>query len=214
MSPSFSTRRGPLPSAAPQPGTCALLPLSDDPEDVARVRLLAVPSRDLLEGGALPGPLAPFAGSHLVDVSVGGRLVLPGAWVEPAVMRQLEPAPSAQVRDKDLRPPAVVLGTGSRAFLAWGATLWPLPFDDSVAIPEQCRPLPHSAAMLRRLILVALGRRDEIGLTLWHDPEFIVPWHDVRLVPHAAWWFEVAQVPSGMRYRDALAHQRRQSPRY
>lgn len=199
----------PLLRSAPERGSCWTLQLTDAPGDVARVRLLAVPGRDMLEHGALPGPLAPFSGSLLVDVTVSGRTVLPGAWVEPSVVSHLAPSAAVPVGVADMRLPAVVMGNGSKAFLAWGATLWPLPFDDSVAIPPECRPLPHSTAMLRRLILVALGRRDEIGLTLWQDPEFVVPWHDVRLVPHAAWWFEIAQVPSGMRYRDALAAKRR-----
>src|SRR5699024_11198195 len=55
--------------------------------------------------------------------------------------------------------------------------------------------------------LVALGRRDEVALTLWRQDGFEVPWHDVRLIPRAAWWFEIAQVPPGTRYADAEAAQ-------
>lgn len=54
---------------------------------------------------------------------------------------------------------------------------------------------------------MALGRRDDVALTLWRDPAFEVPWHDVRLVGRARWWFAMAQVPSGMRYADAARTQ-------
>ena len=52
-------------------------------------------------------------------------------------------------------------------------------------------------------MLVALGRRSEIALTLWQAPDLEIPWHDVRLLPHAQRWFELAGVPPGTRYADA-----------
>ena len=50
---------------------------------------------------------------------------------------------------------------------------------------------------------MAAGRRQEVALTLWRDPGFEVPWQDVRLVPHARWWFEMADVPPTATYADA-----------
>lgn len=193
--------------AEPAPGTAIALSLSDHRDDVATVRVLAVPTRDLLHDGALPSPLAPFQDALLVDVTVQGRCVLPGAWAEPRVLQSGQECEAPQVGKEDLRCPAVVHGEGSAAELHWGATRWPLPFDDSVAVPETCRAGVHSAAVLRRLALVAAGRREDVPLTLWRDPSFEVPWHDVRLAPRASWWFELAQVPVGMRYRDAVEEQ-------
>lgn len=185
------------------PGTTVALPLTQDPHDEAMIRLLAVPRRDLVRAGSLAAPLQPFADALLVEVSVGGRVVMPGAWVEPAVLQQGRPSPRTQVVPQDLRFPAVVAGSGSSAALHWGETVWPLPFDDTVAVPSACRAGIHSAAQLRRLALVAAGRRNDVALTLWRDPAFEVPWHDVRLVPHARWWFEMADVPPTATYRDA-----------
>lgn len=113
----------------------------------------------------------------------------------------------APVRGSDLRLPAALLGTGSEAVLAWGETRWRLQLDSAIAVPDSCRPGLHSAAQLRRLALVALGRREQVALTLWQDPSWDVPWHDVRLVPRAADWFSIAGVPSGLRYADAARAQ-------
>lgn len=203
------TTRSPAGSSGvgPAPGTTVALPLDPDgldAEDVALVRLLAVPRRDLTRAGTLAVPLQPFADALLVEVTVGGRVVLPGAWAEPSVLQQGRPAPRTQVVPDDLRLPAVVAGEGSAAQLHWGETVWPLPFDDTVAIPAVCRAGIHSTARLRRLALVAAGRRRDVALTLWRNPSFEVPWHDVRLVPHARWWFEMADVPPTATYRDAL----------
>lgn len=190
------------------PGTSIALPLGtttpDSAGDEAVVRLLAVPRRDLTRAGALAAPLRPFADAVLVEVSVGGRVVLPGAWVEPAVLGHGRPLPRTQVVPQDLRFPAVIAGEGRRAQLHWGETVWPLPFDDTVAIPAVCRLGIHSASRLRRLALVAAGRRKDVALTMWQKPDFEIPWHDVRLVPHARWWFEMAEVPPTATYRDAL----------
>lgn len=194
-------------TALPQPGTTVALPLTPAPQDVAEVRLLAVPRRDLTRGSRLAPPLERFAESYLVEVLVAGRVVLPGAWAEPAVIAQGREVARRQVVPTDLRFPAVVDGEGSTAALHWGETVWPLPFDDTVAIPPACRAGSHSAAQLRRLALVAAGRREDVGLTLWRDPGFDIPWKDVRLVPHARWWFEVADVAPTMTYRDALRAQ-------
>lgn len=190
-------------AGAPTPGTTVALPLGTPRGDQALIRLLAVPRRDLTRAGGLAVPLQPFANALLVEVSVGGRVVLPGAWVEPAVLQHGQPAPRSQVVPQDLRFPAVVAGNGASAALHWGETIWPLPFDDTVAIPAACRAGTHSAAQLRRLALVAAGRRQEVALTLWRDPGFEVPWQDVRLVPHARWWFEMADVPATATYADA-----------
>lgn len=189
-------------------GDLASIDLSPVPGDSALVRVLAVPERDLLRDGQLPVGLAPFQDAVLVEVMSNGHVALPGAWVRPEVIRQAHAAGHQPVGEADLRLPAVVIGDGSRAALHWGETIWPLPFDDSVAIPSSCRPHAHSLPELRRLVLAATGRRSEIALTLWQQPDFEVPWHDVRLVPRPAWWFELAQVPAGMRYRDAVAVQR------
>lgn len=188
-------------------GSAIALPLTDRPGDTAVVRVLGVPRRDLLIDGVLPDPLVPFAEAVLVDVTVDGRTVLPGAWIQPRALDAGEPCSAPPVTAADLRLPAVVHGDGSQAELHWGATRWPLPFDDSVEVPRTCRASAHSSATLRRLALVAAGRRHEIPLTIWRDPAFEIPWHDVRLAPRASWWFELAQVPLGMRYRDALASQ-------
>lgn len=188
-------------------GSAVGLALTDRPGDEAVVRVLAVPRRDLLIDGALPEPLVPFADALLVDVAAGGRTVLPGAWIEPRALDAGTPCSAPPVTAADLRLPAVVHGDGPRAELHWGATRWSLPFDDSVEVPRTCRAAAHSSATLRRLALVAAGRRDEIPLTIWRDPSFEIPWHDVRLAPRASWWFELAQVPFGMRYRDALEAQ-------
>lgn len=191
----------------PLPGTRVSIPLTDRPGDVAEVRVLAAPRRDMRHGGELSAPLRPFGEALLVDVAVGGRLVLPGAWVQGEVLTRGEPLPPAPVRAADLRPPAVIAGTPEAAELHWGETVWRLDLGGAVAIPDAARADPHPLSRLRRLALVASGRRDEIGLTLWRDPAFEVPWQDVRLLPRATSWFELAQVPPGMRYADAEAAQ-------
>lgn len=203
----------PAPAADPLPGTRVALDLLPSPGGVwdrAEVRLIAVPRRDLAVRGVLTAALAPFADAHLVEVRVDGRPVLPGAWVQTEVLARGEPLPPVPVRAEDLRPPAVVVGDGPAAALIWGETVWPLGFDGggpTAAVPASARPDPHPLSRLRRLALVAAGRRGEVGLTLWRDPAFEVPWQDVRLLPQAAWWFEVAGVPAGMRYADAEAAQ-------
>ncbi|MDN5687504.1 MAG: hypothetical protein L0G94_12665 [Brachybacterium sp.] len=187
----------------PLPGTRVTIPLTPREGDMAVVRVIAAPRRDMVRAGTLGDPLRPFADALLVDVAVDDRIVLPGAWVEPEVLRRgtaLEPVPVAA---GDLRPPAVIAGTPERAALHWGETVWPLELGGAVAIPSAGRAAPHPLARLRRLVLVALGRRGEIALTLWQAPDFEIPWHDVRLLPHAARWFELAQVPPGTRYADA-----------
>lgn len=190
----------------PLPGTQVQIALTTRPEDHAVVRVVAAGARDL--GGAVSGdPLRPFGRSLLVDVRVRDRLVLPGAWVQPEVLRRGDPLPDRPVRPADLRPPAVITGEDESAELHWGRTVWPLALGGPVAIPAAARADPHPLARLRRLILVALDRRDDVGLTLWRAPDFEVPWHDVRLIPRAAWWFEIAQVPAGTRYADAEAAQ-------
>lgn len=195
---------------APAAGDMFRLPLTDRTGDDARVRILVVRSRLLWTSGNGVDParsLAPFVGDLLVEVDVGGQVVLPGTWLEAQALDTLVPLGRHQVCARDLRLPAVVLGQGSGAELAWGETRWPLPFDDSVAIPDSCRPGAHSVATLRRLVLAAAGRREDIGLTLWRSDDFEVPWHDVRLAPRARWWFELAQVPPTMRYADAARAQ-------
>ena len=81
--------------------------------------------------------------------------------------------------------------------------MWPLDLGGAVAIPDAARADPHPLSRLRRLLLVAAGRRAEIALTMWQAPDFEIPWQDVRLLPRAASWFELAQVPTSMRYADA-----------
>lgn len=186
-------------------GACYELALTGRPGDRAEIRVLLDVCRDLEPGVARDRPwaLLPVRGAVLVEVSAGGRVVLPGAWAEPGDLAALPAIGHRPVTVADLRMPAFVLGFGSGAVLAWGETVWELPFDDSLAIPEACRPAVHSAAALRRLALVALDRRADVGLTLWNDPAFEVPWRDVRLVPRAKWWFDMAQVPASMRYADA-----------
>lgn len=191
------------PHEQPLPGTRVAIGLTPVPGDVAEVRVIAVPRRDLVHRGRLSGPLEPLADAILVDVHVGGRLVIPGAWVQPEVLERGEPLPPRPVRAEDLRPPAVVVGEGAWAALHWGETIWPLGIDGSLAIPSAARSSPHPLSRLRRLALVAAGRRREVALTLWQAEDFEVPWHDVRLMPRARWWFEMAQVPPGMRYADA-----------
>ncbi len=190
------------------PGCCVTLPLTDTPGDSALVRLLAVPQRDLLRNGTLPAPLAPFRDALLVEVTDGSRVLLPGAWVQTEVFTHCEPAPRRRWQLEDLRLPAVLWGDGTEAELHWGETVWPMPLQGGIRIPESCRARPHSTAMLRRLSLVAAGRRGDVGLTLWQQSDFDVPWQDVRLVPHAAWWFEIAQVPPTLCYREAVEYQR------
>ncbi len=194
---------------APLPGSLFTLPLTERTGDAATLRVLADAERDLAPHALpeRPWPLEPVRDGVLVDVSVGGRPVLPGAWVARHGLDRATGMGRERVRPTDLRMPAHVLGEGSNSVLAWGETLWPLPFDDSVAIPASCRPGVHSLSELRRLVLVVLERRADIGLTLWQDPALEVPWHDVRLVPRARWWFEMAQVPVGMRYAEAARAQ-------
>jgi hypothetical protein len=194
----------------PSPGELFPLPLTDRAGDDAQLKILLVRSRLLWTSGNGTDParsLAPFEGDLLVEVRSRGRVVLPGAWLEAAAVRTLSAQGREPVAAADLRLPAVVLGTGSEAVLAWGETRWQLPFDDSVAIPGSSRPGAHSLPTLRRLALVAAGRRQDVGLTLWRDEDFEIPWHDVRLAPRAGWWFELAQVPPTMRYADAARAQ-------
>ena len=187
----------------PLPGTRVRIPLTDRPGDHAVVRVIAAPRRDLARAGRLSEALRPFADALLVDVHVGEKLLLPGAWVQHEVLRRGEPLAPVPVAAADLRPPAVIAGTPERAELHWGETVWPLDLGGAVAIPEAARADPHPLSRLRRLLLVAAGRRAEIALTLWQAPDFEIPWQDVRLLPRAASWFELAQVPAGMRYADA-----------
>ena len=190
-------------SVQPLPGTRVSIPLTDDPRDVAEVRVIAVPRRDLVQGGVLSAPLGPFADALLVDARVAGRTALPGAWVQPEVLERGTPLPVRPPPAAALRLPAVIRGKGAGAELHWGETIWPLSLDGHLAVPATSRPSPHPYSRLRRLLLVAAGRREEVGLTLWQHPGFEIPWHDVRLLPRADRWFELAQVPSGMRYADA-----------
>ncbi len=187
----------------PLPGTRVRIPLTDRPGDLAVVRVIAAPRRDLVRGGRLSDALRPFAEALLVDVHVDGRMLLPGAWVQHEVLQRGEALAPTPVAAADLRPPAVIAGTPERAALHWGETVWPLDLGGAVAIPGSARADPHPLSRLRRLLLIAAGRRPEIALTLWQAPDFEVPWQDVRLLPRAASWFELAQVPPGMRYADA-----------
>src|SRR5699024_5568905 len=82
-------------------------------------------------------------------------------------------------------------------------TVWPLDLGGGVAIPDAARPGPHPLSRLRRLLLVALGRRSEIALTLWQAPDLEIPSHDVRLLQHAQRRFGLAGGPP--RTRDAHA---------
>lgn len=193
----------------PEAGSILALPLSDRPGDAAALRVLADHGRDLAPHARADRlwPLAAMRGGVLVEVLVEDRPVLPGAWAQAEDLTRLAMVGHRPITARDLRMPAVVLGEGPEAVLAWGETIWPLPFDGAVAIPAAARPGVHSAALLRRLALVASGRREEVGLTLWHDDGFEVPWHDVRLLPRARWWFEMAQVPATMRYADAARSQ-------
>lgn len=190
-------------SVDPLPGTRVTFALSDRPGDLAVVRVLAAPRRDMARAGRHGAPLQPFLGSLLVDVSAHGRTLLPGAWVQPEVLERGTPIAPATVSAADLRPPAVIVGSAESAELHWGETVWPLDLGGVVAIPAAGRADPHPFSRLRRLTLVAAGRHAEIALTLWQAPDFEIPWHDVRLLPRAASWFELAQVPAGMRYADA-----------
>lgn len=191
----------------PLPGARVRISLTDRAGDDAEVRVIAVPRRDMARGGQLSPALAPFADALLVDVAIGGRTVLPGAWAQPEVLDRGAALAPAPVTAADLRPPAVIAGTPEQAVLCWGETVWPLDLGGAVAIPDSARAAPHPLSRLRRLTLVAAGRRAEIALTLWQAPEFEVPWQDVRMLPRAASWFELAQVPRGMRYADAEAIQ-------
>ena len=187
----------------PLPGTRVQIALTDRPGDSATVRVIAAPQRDMARGGVLSAPLQPFEKALLVDVSVGERILIPGAWVQPEVLERGTPLAPTPVTAADLRPPAVICGVPERATLHWGETVWPLDLGGAVAIPEAARADPHPLSRLRRLALVASGRRDEVGLTLWRAPGFEIPWQDVRLLPRAAAWFDLAQVPAGMRYAEA-----------
>lgn len=194
--------------AVPAAGDVAALPLGG-PEDTAELRVVADVGRDLmpLQPGASRRALEPVADAVLVDVTVRGRTVLPGAWLRRSDAQTLTISGYRPLTEADVRMPAVVIGHGAGAELAWGQTLWPLHLDEQIAVPETCRPSVHGLARLRRLVLVALGRRDEVALTLWREPGFEIPWHDVRMAPYARWWFELAQVPPGMRYADAARRQ-------
>lgn len=187
----------------PPPGTQVRIALTARPEDHAVVRVIAAPCRDLAGAEHAAHLLEPFTAALLVDVRVGDRLVLPGAWAQPEVIGRGERMDERPVHPTDLRPPAVITGDGPQAVLHWGLTTWPLALQAQLAIPAAARADPHPLARLRRLVLVALGRRDEVALTLWRRADFEVPWHDARLIPGAARWFEIAQVPAGMRYADA-----------
>ena len=55
----------------PLPGTRVTIPLTDAPGDLAVVRVIAAPRRDMARAGRLGTPLLPFADSLLVDVAVG-----------------------------------------------------------------------------------------------------------------------------------------------
>ncbi|MCG7309982.1 hypothetical protein [Brachybacterium sp. ACRRE] len=192
---------------AARPGDVLALALTQHPGDEAHVRML-LDQRTLAD--RVPDAaehLAVFGDGVLVEVRVGERLALPGVWVERSVLDLRPTGEREPVREEDLRLPAAVVGGTGQTSLAWGETRWPLPLDATVAIPSSCRPGPHSLPELRRLALHAAGRRAEIALTLWQDPGFDVPWRDVRLVPHASWWFEIAQIPPGTRYADAAARQ-------
>ena len=187
----------------PLPGTRVRIALSDAPGDSAEVRVIAAPRRDMARAGALSRPLQPFADALLVDVRVGEQVLLPGAWVQPEVLERGTPLAPTTVTAADLRPPAVIAGPAEDAALHWGETVWPLDLGGVVSIPEAARADPHPLSRLRRLVMVAAGRRDEVGLTLWRSEDFEIPWQDVRLLPRATSWFELAQVPAGMRYADA-----------
>jgi len=191
----------------PLPGTRVRIPLTDRVGDEGTVRVLAAPRRDMVRGGRLSPVLEPFADALLVDAWIGEKLVLPGAWVQTEVLERGTAISPVPVAAADLRPPAVIAGTPDRAALCWGETVWPLDLGGVVSIPMASRAAPHPLSRLRRLLMVAAGRRAEIALTLWRDPDFEIPWHDARLLPRAAAWFELAQVPTGMRYADAEAHQ-------
>lgn len=203
-------RRPPLPPA----GTVLDLPLSDRGGDEAQVRVLAVARRDLLAAPDVAPVLDLFADALLVEVTHHGRDVLPGAWVDESVLSLPARTRPVAVDASRIRFPAVVLDEGHGSVLAWGETLWPLPLDGSVRVPASCRPGVHRVPALRRLVLTALGRGREVALTRWHEEGFDVPWHDVRLVPHAVWWFDVAQVPRHMRYADAARAQGRPVERF
>lgn len=199
----------PRPGGAPSAGTVVEVPLSSRPGDTAEVHVLADVDRDLRPHAVpgRPGALDPWTGAALVTASAGGRVLLPGAFVRADDLVRARVAGHRAPHAEDLRMPAVVLGDADDAVLAWGETRWPLPLDGRLAIPAALRPGVHSLAQLRRLALVAQGRTEELGLTLWRRPGFEVPWHDVRLAPRARWWFELAQVPPGMRYADAARSQ-------
>lgn len=173
--------------------------------EIATVRVLAVPERDLVREGRLSPALSSVSDGILVDVTAAGRTVLPGAWVDRAILEGARPVGQGRVPRRELRFPAVVVGEGQQALLLWGETAWPLPLTADVGIPAACRPALHRTADLRRLILAALGRRGEVGLTTWQDPGFDVPWHDVRLHPRARWWFDIAGIGDQRTYRRAAA---------
>lgn len=195
------------PTRSAGPGDELALPLAPREGDDARVRVLLDMRTLATNAPDAAEHLAVFGDGVLVEVRVRDRLVLPGVWAERSVLELAPTGRHETVLAEDLRLPAAVVGGTGRTSLAWGETRWPLPLDATVAIPSSCRPGPHSLPELRRLALHAAGRRAEIALTLWQDPGFDVPWRDVRLVPHATWWFEIAQVPPGTRYADAAAHQ-------
>lgn len=202
----------PLPvssTAAPRTGAVLELALGGDPGDVAELHVVADVERDL-RPHELPGrrgALDPWSGAALVTVSIGGRVLLPGAAVRADDLTRLRVLAHRPPQPEDLRLPAVILGPADAAVLAWGETRWPLPLDGRLEIPAALRPGVHALAQLRRLVLVAQGRTEELGLTLWRRADFEVPWHDVRLAPRARWWFQLAQVPDAMGYADAAASQ-------
>lgn len=196
---------------APRPGALFALPLTDRPGDGLTLRVLADLERDIAPSAPAhgPWPLDAIGAGVLVEARAGTRVVLPGAWLAPGELGRARAMGIGDLDPRDVRLPAVVLGDGAGSVLAWGETVWPLPFEDAAApaIPAACRPRAHSLAELRRLALVALGRRADVGLTLWQDEAFEVPWADVRLVPRARWWFSLAQVPPEMTYADAARAQ-------
>ena len=192
-------------SQTPAPGTVLRTRLSESGDEELHLRVIADADRDLRQGTTASGEwsLAPFSGAVLVEATVGGRIALPGAWIRENDLAPLERIGLAPVELRDLRLPAVIWGRGERAELVWGQSRWRMPLDPVVIIPPSLRAAVHSLVQVRRLALVALGRRAEVALTLWQDPDFDVPWHDVRLAPRAATWFELAQVPPTMIYADA-----------
>ncbi|WP_262426328.1 hypothetical protein [Brachybacterium sp. Z12] len=121
----------------PLPGTRVQIALTDRPGDSATVRVIAAPQRDMARGGVLSAPLQPFEKALLVDVSVGERILIPGAWVQPEVLERGTPLAPTPVTAADLRPPAVICGVPERATLHWGETVWPLDLGEPSRSPRR-----------------------------------------------------------------------------